>query len=111
MVEIFYAAELVDFRHVCAVSEGIGGEIQIKILYAPNLGQIFSRVLDMTQQRLAGRHVLVCLYPCRGGYFPASLCNAGFDALHQLRIIFFHDFVYRSLRLGEAELRILIHDI
>ena len=111
MVEILDVAEAVDFRHVAVVAESVGGEIDGEILDAPFFAEVFPGVLDMPQQGFGVGHILVRFHPAGGRHFPAALGDAGFDALHQFRIVFFHDLIYAGLGLGEAEVRVLVHKV
>ena len=111
VIVIFDVAVGVDLRHVRTVAEGVRRKIDIQALYAPDLFQVLLCVFDMPEQRFPGGHVFVALDPGCGGHFPASLRDPRLDLLHHCRIILFHDLIDRSLRLREAEVRILVHDV
>ena len=111
VVEVLHIAEAVDLRHVAVVAEGVGREVDGEILHAPLLAQVLPGVLDMPQQGLGVGHVFVRLHPAAGGHFPAPLGDAGLDALHQLWVVLLHDLVHAGLGLGEAEVRVLVHQV
>ena len=97
VVIVFHPAEAVDFRHISAVSEGVWRKVDIKILHSPYLGQIFLRIPDMAEQGFSVRHILVGFHPGCCCHFPPPLRDPFLDFFHQIRIIFFHNFVNGSL--------------
>jgi hypothetical protein len=111
MVHILYAAELVDLRHIGAVTKGVGREIQLQAVRidAPTITQIILGALNVPQQRLCVGHVLVGFDPSGSGDFPAALFDASLDLGHQFRVIFLYNFINRGLGLRKTEIGVLVH--
>src|SRR5262249_53333627 len=64
---------------------------------------------DLPNERLAGRHVEVRLYPHASHDFPTTFLHPFLDFLKKSRILLFHPGVSLGRRHSESEIRILPH--
>ena len=113
MIHVLHTAEAVDFRNEGAVAEGVGGEVNFQTVRvnAPGFRQIILGILNVAEQRFGAGHIFVTLHPGGGGDLPAAFTDSLPDFRHHIGIVFLHHFIDGGLGLGEAELRVLVHQI
>ena len=109
VVEIPDSGEGVHLRQRGVMAEGVGGEVDLKVLHAPFFGKILPGVGNMPQHGFGIGHIMVGLHPRGRGAFPAAFPNTPPDLLHHVRVVFFHDLIDRRLRLGKMKVRIFFH--
>jgi hypothetical protein len=113
MIIVFYTAQSIQLRQESTVTEGIRGEIQVKRsgINTPMLLQVLLGIENMVQYGLGAGHILVRLYPGRGGDLPAAFPDAFLNFGHQLRGEVLNKLIGGSLGLGETKLGVFLHQL
>ncbi len=113
VVVILHPALCQDLWYGQAVAEGVRLIVQIQAIprNVQKLCQVAPGVEQVTSGTLPRGHVFICLHPCRGRYFPAALMDPFLDFLQHLWVVLGYNLIHGRLRLGKAELRVLIHQV